>query len=117
MYNSRGVKAHRGARTSRCKDPTLEQRLRDGLNTDPDNVQLKRRLVTLLQVEVPKGRRIKEAYDICQRMVRNPKKVWKTSSEWQTCVLELCQDYQVQRTDHSNRVYRLLISAGPDQEV
>ena len=63
------------------------------------------------------GQTSSDICDICQRMVRNPKKVWKTSSEWQTCVLELCQDYQVPRTDHSNRVYRLLISAGPDQEV
>ena len=39
-----------------------ETRLRDGLNTDPDNVQMKKRM---LQVEVPKDWRIKEVYDIC----------------------------------------------------
>ena len=44
--------AHRTAKTSQCRDPGLEQEMKERLRTDPDNVQLMTGLVTLLLTDI-----------------------------------------------------------------
>ena len=89
----RGVRTHRSARTSQCRGPGLEQELKEALKSEPDNVQVAVRLVTLLQTEVPRGSRIQEAFSLCREQARRLE--WRRSSDWHLCLLQLYSDYQV----------------------
>ena len=97
----RGVKVHRSAKTSTCKNPILEVELKAKMNAEPDNPEVVMRLVRLLQVDGPPRGKIVEAYRLCLRRQRD----WRGSADWQTAVLELCQNFQVRHLN--NGVYGL----------
>ena len=82
------------AKTSKCKNPNLEQELKDGISTDADNIHLVSRLMLLLQTEVGRDYGMMEAYQLCLSKVR--KTAWRMSADWHDCVLELCENFQVE---------------------
>ena len=88
----RGVKTHRSAKTSVCKNlGRLEADLREKMAAEPEKVEVVTKLLTILQIDGPPRGRISEAYNLCLRRVRD----WRGSAEWQTAVLEVCSNYKV----------------------
>ena len=88
----RGVKTHRNARSSVCKNlEALEAQLREKMVTEPEQPHVVMRLLNILQTDAPPRGRITEALNICLRRRGD----WRYSADWQTAVLELCQNYQV----------------------
>ena len=93
----RGVKIHRSAKTSICKNPRLEAELQEKMKVEPENPEVVLRLLTHLQCDGPPRGRIVEALSLCLRRRTD----WSWSEDWQTAVLELCQNYQVSRASKS----------------
>ena len=85
------MKAHRSAKTSICKNQRLEVELGEKLKAEPENLEVMMRLITVLQCDGPPRGRIQEAYQLCWKKQKD----WRWSAEWQSAILELCQNYQV----------------------
>ena len=69
--------------------PALERMLEEEIKARPGDVGLRVRLVTLLQ----RSGRIKEGFTLCSELEQ--KRLWFTSREWYSCLVELCENYQV----------------------
>ena len=87
----RGVKTHRSAKTSTCKNPRLEVELKAQMTAEPDNPEVVMRLLRLLQCDGPPRGRIVEAYKLCLSRRRD----WRGSADWQAAILELSENYLV----------------------
>ena len=68
--------------------PALERMLEEEIKARPGDVGLRVRLVTLLQ----RSGRIKEGFQLCSEL--EEKRLWFTSREWYSCLVELCENYQ-----------------------
>ena len=93
----RGVKIHRSAKTSICKNPRLEAELQEKMKVEPENPEVVMRLLTHLQCDGPPRGRIAEALNLCLRRRTD----WRWSADWQTAVLECCTNYQVRKVRDS----------------
>ena len=69
--------------------PALERMLEEEIKARPGDVGLRIRLVTLLQ----RSGRIREGFSLCSELEQ--KRLWFTSREWYSCLVELCENYQV----------------------
>ena len=92
----RGVKVHRSAKTSTCNNPRLEVELKAQMRAEPDKPEVVMRLLRLLQCEGPPRGRIQEAYKLCLSRRRD----WRGSADWQSAILELCENYQVRNCNN-----------------
>ena len=92
----RGVKSHRSAKTSTCKNPGLEAELVEKMKAEPENPEVVMRLLTHLQCDGPPRGRIVEALNLCLRRRTD----WRWSADWQTAVLECCTNYQVRKCNN-----------------
>ena len=108
----RDVKVHWSAKTSTCKNPSLEVELKAQMRAEPDKPEVVMRLLRLLQCEGPPRGRIQEAYKLCLSRRRD----WRGSADWQSAILELCENYQVRNCNNhaggSEPCYVLRISCG-----
>ena len=65
------------------------QQLQEEINARPEDIDLRLRLVTLLQ----RLGRTKEGLKLCSELEQ--KQLWYSSREWCSAVVELCENYQV----------------------
>ena len=100
----RGVKIHRSAKTSICKNPRLEAELQEKMKVEPENPEVVMRLLTHLQCDGPPRGRIAEALNLCLRRRTD----WRWSADWQTAVLECCTNYQVRKCNNAGYTIRLM---------
>ena len=69
--------------------PAVETVIMEEIKMKPEDVKLRVRLVTLYQ----RTGRIQNGYNMCQEL--EAKHPWISSREWYSCVVEMCENYQV----------------------